>query len=123
MNILHWIGDKIIQAALSLVRLPAFLNWILAVIEPLVVIGLSSAVGYTAFLLLFGSDQDPKRIHAIAAIGQLQQNWKPGLIVLVILFYRTIRTFLEQAEEALGVKKKRVLPGEQLNPSSLENKS
>jgi hypothetical protein len=40
----------------------------------------------------------------------LNDNWKAALILLVVLFYRTVRMFLEQAEEAFGVKRR--LPGE-----------
>jgi hypothetical protein len=114
------IGNNVLRALQLLTRLPDFLNWTLAVLEPLVVIALIGATGYVSYLLVWSPDQEPRRIHALAAIGQIHQNWRPALILLIVLFYRTVRTFLEQAEEALGVKKKKSLPGQELNPGSLE---
>jgi hypothetical protein len=42
----------------------------------------------------------------------INDNWKAALILLVLLFYRTIRIFLEQTEEAFGMKRKKPISGE-----------
>jgi hypothetical protein len=40
------------------------------------------------------------------------ENWKIGLLLLVPLFYRTVRAFLERVEEFMGMKAPRtpILP-------------
>src|SRR5579862_4306304 len=45
------------------------------------------------------------------ALTQVDSHWRLGLALLVPLFYRTIRTFLEQVKEFMGMK--RELPGSQ----------
>lgn len=37
-------------------------------------------------------------------IAALNDNWKVGLLVLIPLFFRPIRMFLERVEEAWGMK-------------------
>jgi hypothetical protein len=71
-------------------------------------------IGWLAFC-----DRQTRETRLLALARGLSDNWKIGLLLILVLFYRTIRTFLEQAEEAWGVKRRR-LAGEQLNPSSLE---
>lgn len=39
-----------------------------------------------------------------AALKMLNENWKVGLLILVPLFYRTIRTFLERVRKAFGME-------------------
>jgi hypothetical protein len=55
-------------------------------------------------------DVDGRQARIIALMKGLNDNWKAALVLLVLLFYRTVRIFLEQAEEAWGVK--RPLKGE-----------
>lgn len=45
------------------------------------------------------------------ALTRFDNHWRLGLALLVPLFYRTIRTFLEQVKEFMGMK--RELPGTQ----------
>jgi hypothetical protein len=35
----------------------------------------------------------------------MNENWKVGLLILLPLFYRPIRTFLEELREAFGMKR------------------
>jgi hypothetical protein len=117
MKFLRAMGASILRVFSMLVRLPEWLNWLLAVVEPLVVLGVTFSLAYATYWLVFA--QDKGHAYLSTTIKQLNDNWKVGLILLVALFYRTIRIFLEQAEEAWGVKRKR-LQGQELNPSSLE---
>lgn len=89
-----------------------FLNWLLCVVEPLIVLALVFLAGYTAYWLVFGPDPGGGQKRSVELLKQLSDNWKAVILLLVVLFYRTIRTFFEQAEEAWGVKRKRRLPGE-----------
>jgi hypothetical protein len=39
-----------------------------------------------------------------SALKMLNENWKVGLLILVPLFYRTIRMFLERVRKAFGME-------------------
>ena len=58
---------------------------------------------YEAIWILCG---DPKGRHLQleATLKTLNENWKAGLLLLIPLFYRTIRGFLERVEEFAGAK-------------------
>jgi hypothetical protein len=107
-----------------LARLPEWLDWLLAVVEPLVVLGITVSIGYVLYWQIFsGESGHPLQPHAYlaTAMKQMSDNWKAGVILLVVLFYRTIRTFLEQADEALGVKRRKPLHGQPLSPSETQS--
>lgn len=96
----------------KLSRLPDWLNWLLSVVEPLVVLAIAALVFYSAYWLVFGSEQDQHRTRLMALMKGINDDWKAALLLLLLLFYRTVRVFLEQAEEAFGVRKRKPLPGE-----------
>jgi hypothetical protein len=102
----------------KLARLPEWLNWLLSVVEPLLVFGIIWLIGYGVILLFSASESQHAQI--VTIIKVLNDNWKAGLILLLVLFYRTIRIFLEQAEQLWGVKKQQ-LPGREVTPSSPES--
>jgi hypothetical protein len=55
-------------------------------------------------------------------VWRLNQDWKALLILSVPLFYRTIRMFLEQAEQIwIAKKSKSPVAGQPLNPTSIES--
>ena len=39
------------------------------------------------------------------SIAFVSQNWKIVLILMIPLFYQTVRTFLEEVQEAWGIKR------------------
>jgi hypothetical protein len=96
----------------KLIQLPEWLDWLLSVVEPLVVLAITVVIFYTGYCLVFGSEQSSHLARFKDLMKEVNDNWKAGLLLLVLLFYRTIRTFLEQAEEAFSIKKKKSLPGE-----------
>lgn len=93
------------QALVTISRLPEFLDWLLAVIEPLIVI--VSAIGYGGYWLAFGPETDPRHARMLALLTAVDENWKVVVLLAVPLFYRTVRRFLEQVEELWGVKRPR----------------
>jgi hypothetical protein len=52
------------------------------------------------------------------SLKMLNENWKVGLLILVPLFFRTIRAFLERVEKAFGMEapRKPVATSEGTNP-------
>ena len=98
---------------------PEWLNWLLSVVEPLIVLIITLLVGYATYWLVFGSSTSDHYNQLVQSIKTVNDNWKAALILILLLFYRTVRTFLEQAEEAWGVRKKKPIigePTEEANP-------
>jgi hypothetical protein len=111
---------NIIRALKKLKELPSALDWFLSVIEPLIVVALTVVIVFAAYWLIFDAQaENTKRIADVVKL--LNDNWKTGLLLIVLLFYRTVRTFLEQAEELFSVKRRKSLVGEteelKANPS------
>ena len=90
----------------KLAPLPEWLNWCLAVVEPLVVLAIATVILYLGYGAVFQPQGNAMGPSLKELIEEVNDNWKAGVLLLIVLFYRTVRTFLEQAEEALGVKRK-----------------
>jgi hypothetical protein len=90
----------------KLAPLPQWLNWCLAVVEPLVVLAIAIVILYLGYGAVFQPQGSSMGASLKELIEEINDNWKAGILLLIVLFYRTVRTFLEQAEEALGVKRK-----------------
>src|SRR5713226_4468994 len=95
----------------KLSQLPVWLNWLLSVVEPLVVLGIAIVILYAGYSAVFGPLQSTQQARFKELLQVINDNWKVGVLLLIVLFYRTIRIFLEQAEEAFTVKRKKPLPG------------
>lgn len=84
-------------------RLPDLLDWLLSVLERLLALGLAVAVIWAGYRLATGkatqNEQD--------TIFKLGENWKAALFLLIPLFYKTVRVFLEEVHEAFGMKRRR----------------
>lgn len=52
----------------------------------------------------FGCDPSVRQQRIEAALKMLNENWKVGLLILVPLFYRTIRMFLERVRKVWGME-------------------
>lgn len=90
----------------------ALLDWTVKVIERLLVIGvalLAFFFGYHFYHASLSSQQKD-------VIGFVSQNWKIVLILMIPLFYQTVRTFLEEVQEAWGIKR---TPKQALNLNSV----
>lgn len=83
-------------------QLPKLLDWVLGVVEPLLALGFATALFYLGFRVVLGkaslADRD--------LIRDTAENWKIVVIILVPLFYRTVRIFLEEVREWAGMKRK-----------------
>jgi len=82
------------------------LDWILSFAERVIAIGICAVVFYLGFRLMSGktSESDSRFLFALG------QNWKVLLLVLVPLFYPTVRKLIIEAQE-IGPYKRRQLPG------------
>jgi hypothetical protein len=83
-----------------------FLDWILSLAERVIAIGICIVVFYLGFRLMSGKASASDSQFLLA----LGQNWKVLLLVLVPLFYPTIRKLIVEAQE-IGLYKRRPLPG------------
>jgi len=117
MNSLWRVLKYIVRRLKKLRELPAFLDWFLSVLEPLIVVALTVVITVATYWLVFGPQfENNKRITEVVKL--LNDNWKAGMLLVVLLFYRTVRTFLEQAEELLTVKRSKPLAGEAEKPKA-----
>jgi hypothetical protein len=101
--------------------LPSCLDWFVSVLERLIVLAIGLAVLYAGYWLLFGGECSPQGSRLGTMLKTVNDNWKAMLLVAVPLFYRAARTFLEQVEEAWGMKRRRetIPPTPQQNPPGL----
>ena len=91
------------QRAWGLIRdLPRLLDWLLAVAERLFVLCVLSGIFYLGFRAIRGTiSQEQKKLLPILA-----DNWKIAILLLIPLFYQTVRIFLEEVQEFWGMKRK-----------------
>ena len=75
----------------------SLLDWTVGVAERLVVLAIAFVAFYVGFQTLRGTSEKP-------LLEALSANWKGLLLLLVPLFYRTVRGFMERVEEAWGMK-------------------
>ncbi len=99
--------------------IPDALSYLLSILELLIVLALIGLLGFAVYSLLSGHWQERfgylmKTVH---------DNWRAALVLLIPLFYRPIRTFLENLEEAGSLKRGKILPieskQEQTNPGKV----
>lgn len=100
LRILSWIWkllSKVLPAAVL-----SILDWLTRVVERAVVLAIAFAVFYFFWHIIHGNQSQVSS--AEHALEVCSQNWKGLLILLVPLFYRTIRTFLEKVRRAWGME-------------------
>lgn len=92
----------------SLQRLAAFgvyvlalMDWLVSFVERAIVLMLGFAIVYLSFALLAGRDSQAD----IDIISKLAENWRIVFFLLIPIFYRVIRKFLEEVYEAFGMKR------------------
>ena len=99
VKLLRWLWT-IIQA------LPGWtikmLDWMVAATERLVVLAIAFIAFYSGWLAFRGGAQKSDTLTQI--LKALSDNWKGLLLLLVPLFYRTIRTFLEKVRKFAGME-------------------
>lgn len=84
----HWTATGAIKAA-----------------ETLTVLGVFGVASYIGWWLVFGDVKDPRHDRMLSLLGTVSDNWKAFLLLAIPLFYRTVRTFLEEVQEAFGMKR------------------
>lgn len=104
--------NSLAKALSTLSPLPIWLNWLLSVVEPLIVLGITAAVFYVGYGLVFGSAQSLNQVRLKELLAIISDNWKAALLLLLVLFYRTVRMFLEEVEEAFGMRRKKPMSGD-----------
>ena len=99
---LLWLGIIQIQ------HLPKLLDWVLKVIERCLAIAIAWSAFYFGYRLAVGSSIPAQN----TLVLNLGKHWQTALLLLLPLFYLTVRTFLEEVQEAFGMKRQQ-LPGAQ----------
>lgn len=112
---------------------PLPLPWaekLLSTIEVSTVVLLALAIYSSIFFqlgwILCGTDVQPLHARVSEVAKSLNENWKAGLLLLIPLFYRSVRSFLERVEEFAGMKtrqaqEKKKGPNPSPAPTSIQN--
>jgi len=83
----------------------------LRVLEFLTVSGIAfivlTAAIYETGWVLWGFSPPDRQTRMQTALTVLNGNWKVGLLLLIPLFYRTVRAFLQRVEEFAGMRTSR----------------
>lgn len=79
------------------------LDWIVKVAERLVVLALVLLVFWFGYHLYCGDAAG----YQVAVLKALGDNWKALLILLLVVFYDSVKTFLEEVQEFGGMKRER----------------
>jgi hypothetical protein len=88
-------------------KVEPWLDRLLKCLEVMVVLVLAFAILVaTGFEIIwvFRGDQWPSQGRLATLLKGLNENWKVVFLLLVPLFYRTVRGFLERVEEFAGAK-------------------
>jgi hypothetical protein len=89
--------------------IPEWLSYLLSVLELLIVLIIACLVGFAVYCFLSGNAQEARFTTLMRTVNE---NWKAALVLLIPLFYRPLRTFLENLEEAGSWKRGRRIAGE-----------
>jgi hypothetical protein len=100
---------------LSKDTIPDALLWILSVIELLIVLSIACLVGFAVYCFLFDSGHQGR---FVGLMEMVDEYWKAALVLLIPLFYRPVRTFLENLEEAGSFKR-----GKLVSPTSKQEET
>jgi hypothetical protein len=94
--------------------LKTFAGWetlfdrILKTIEIIVVLSVTSLlfflIGREAHWVWTACDPKERQQRIEAVLKMLHEDWKVGLLILLPLFYRTVRMFLERVRKAFGIE-------------------
>jgi hypothetical protein len=83
-------------------RILAILDWMVGVAERLLSLGIAFVVFYVGWCAFSGRKAQTSAAEHI--LESLSNNWKALLILLIPLYYRTIRIFLERVKKAFGME-------------------
>jgi hypothetical protein len=92
---------------------------LLRIVEYVSVIGVFLVIWYAAWFLVTKEPANPTRQRMLSLLQTINDNWKAFLLLGIPMFYRTVRTFLEEVQEAGGMKRGRQEPKE---PASAPNR-
>ena len=59
---------------------------------------------YTAYWIIWGGRFEDIHARFVITLAEIDERWKVGLVVLLVLFYRPVRNFLLLLEQAWGLK-------------------
>ena len=86
-------------------------SFVLGLVELSTVLGIFLLTCYITYWIVFGSLISEEHLRMVTLLETLANNWPAALILIVPLFYRPLRKFLEELDEFAGAKRKSSLPG------------
>jgi hypothetical protein len=94
---ISWIWAQLTKTPKAII---STLDWLVAVAERLVALIIAATVFYAGWSLFHGT-ADPSLKDALKTFSD---NWRVFLFLLIPLFYRTVRTFLERVKKFAGME-------------------
>src|SRR5579863_4025947 len=86
----------------AIMAIPKCLDWFVSVAERLIVLGITAVIFRFGYHLWSGALSSGEN----QSLSTVATNWKTILIVLIPLFYQTVRTFLEEVQEVWGMSRR-----------------
>ena len=101
---ISWVWVQFVKIAHILTKTPkaiiSILDWLVAVAERTVALTIAATVFYAGWSVFHGTaDQSLKD-----TLKTFSENWRAFLLLLIPLFYRTVRTFLERVKKFAGME-------------------
>lgn len=95
-------------------KLEQFIAWagpinllVLKALETVTLLGVFAASCYGGFALACADVHGPRYARMIDLVHLFGENWKALLLILLPLFYRSTRTFVDEVQEVFGMKRPR----------------
>lgn len=90
-------------------------------VEFLTTLGLFVGAVFIGSWLIWGDEGKPHYLRAVGLLKLMNDNWKALLLIAVLLFYRPVRTFVEEVQDAgmlsrRGRQRARQAPTQDPNP-------
>ncbi len=97
----------------------AAFRFVFSLIEGLTVLGVFALSARIGWVLGFGETKSVAYMQAEQLVRLVDSSWKAFFILAVLLFFRPIRTFLDEVQVAWGMSRQKALqppPQDEANP-------
>jgi len=81
-----------------------FLSLVETITVVVIAVVIYGVITYEFLWVAYGIELPSRPARLEAALKTFNENWKLGLLLLIPLFFRTIRKFMERVEEVAGMK-------------------
>ena len=106
MTILTKVANWLTAFGLWTSQCLAAFRFVFSLIEGLTVFGLFAVIARAGWVLGFGDPSSAEYLQAEHLVRLVDASWKAFFMLAVLLFFRPVRTFLDEVQEAYGMRRK-----------------